>query len=217
MTSRKRGKSLGDGKCTQGNDGTERLGFCGFPHLCTPSTRFSHKAAFNLQAALATGTLKSGIEPRTTEKGLLITRSSDKAAATSQDGRPLWSWRRGVSLALTLTAAGIYSDAASAIEPRVVAPAPAPQWCLDRRDGNSDQPACYESLITCVAAALAHASWCTHRVPESVVAMNRRAPSVASVSRHRTHASLGQHKFTAAERDDLYQAFEKWKGRSTDE
>jgi glucose/arabinose dehydrogenase len=119
-----------------------------------------------------------------------------------------------LSLALTLTAAGIYSDAASAIEP-IVAPAPSAQWCLNQRDG--DQPACYESLITCVMAALGHASWCTHRVPESVVAMNRRAPSVASVPRHRTHASPGQHKFTAAERDDLYQAFEKWKERSPGE
>jgi glucose/arabinose dehydrogenase len=123
----------------------------------------------------------------------------------------------GLSLALTLTATGICSNAASAIEPTVVAPAPSTQWCLHQRDGNSDQPACYESLITCVVAALAHASWCTHRVPENVVAMNRRAPSVASVPRHRMHASLGQHKFTAAERDDLYQAFEKWKGPSPGE
>jgi hypothetical protein len=122
----------------------------------------------------------------------------------------------GLSLALTLAAAGIYSDAASALEAIVVTPTPSAQWCLDQRDGNSDQPACYENLITCAMAALAHASWCTHRVPESVVAMNRRAPAVASV-RHRTHASPGQHKFTAAERDALYQAFEKWKERSPGE
>jgi hypothetical protein len=122
-----------------------------------------------------------------------------------------------LSLALILTAAGIYNDAASAIERTVAPAAPSTQWCLHQRDGNSDQPACYESLITCVVAALAHASWCTRRVPENVVAMNRRAPSVASVSRHRTHASPDQHKFTAAERDDLYQAFEKWKEQSPGE
>jgi hypothetical protein len=47
--------------------------------------------------------------------------------------------------------------------------------------------------------------------------MNRRTLSIASIPRHRTHASPGQHKFTAAERDDLYQAFEKWKEQSPGE
>lgn len=161
---------------------------------------------------------------------MLIRRSLDipravidlAAGARSTYCGPLQSSRRGSGvmglwLALILTAAGIYNDSASAIGPIVVAPAPSAQWCLDQRNGNSDQSACYENLITCVVAALAHASWCTHRVPENVVAMNRHAPSVASVARHRTHASLDQHKFTAAERDDLYQAFEKWKERSAGE
>jgi hypothetical protein len=180
--------------------------------------------------ALATAHWNWGDRSGATEKGPLITRLSDipglvldfASGAKAKYGWAVWSWRpaacmTGLSLALTLAAAGVYSDAASALEATVVAPAPSAQWCLDRRDGNSDQPACYASLITCVMAALAHASWCIHRVPESVVAMNRRAPAVASLPRHRRHASPGQHKFTAAERDDLYQAFEKWKERSPGE
>jgi hypothetical protein len=122
----------------------------------------------------------------------------------------------GLSLALGLAAAGTPSDAARALDAGAVAPAPSTRWCLGRRDGNSDQPACYENLITCVMAALTHAGWCTHRpqLPANVDAMNRRA-AVAPVSRHRTHASPGQHKFSAAERDDLYHEFEKWNERST--
>ena len=88
------------------------------------------------------------------------------------------------------------------------------RWhCLGRRDGNNDQPVCYENLITCVMAALTHASWCTWRpqLTASVDAMNRRA-AVAPVSRRRTHAALGQHKFSAAERDELYREFQKLAG-----
>jgi len=63
-------------------------------------------------------------------------------------GRPLWSWRRGpammgLSLALGLAAAGTHSDAARALDAGAIAPTP--QRCLGQRDGNSDQPACYEN------------------------------------------------------------------------
>jgi hypothetical protein len=109
----------------------------------------------------------------------------------------------GLSLALGLAAAGTHCDAARALDAAAVAPAP--QWCLGQRDGNSDQPACYENLITCVMAALTHAGWCTQRpqLPASVDAMNRRA-AVTRVSRRQTHASPGRHKFSAVERDELY-------------
>jgi len=63
-------------------------------------------------------------------------------------GRPLWSWRRGpamvgLSLALGLAAAGTHSDAARTLDAGAIAPTP--QRCLGQRDGNSDQPACYEN------------------------------------------------------------------------
>ncbi len=122
----------------------------------------------------------------------------------------------GLSLALGLTAAGTHSDAARARDAGAVAPAPSTQWCLGQRDGNSDQPACYENLITCVMAALTHAGWCTQRpqVTANVDAMNRRA-AVAPVSRRRTHASPGHHNFSTAEGDELFREFQKWKERST--
>ena len=135
---------------------------------------------------------------------------------------PLWSWRpavgmMGLSLVLTLAAAGIYSDAASALDAIVVTPTPSAKWCLEQRDGNSDRLACHENLITCVVAAFTHASWCTQRVPATLGAMNRHAPSVTPVPRRRTRAASTQHKLTAAERDDLYHAFEKWNERSRSE
>jgi hypothetical protein len=49
----------------------------------------------------------------------------------------------GLSLALGLAAAGTHSDAARALDAGAIAPAP--QRCLGQRDGNSDQPACYEN------------------------------------------------------------------------
>jgi hypothetical protein len=171
------------------------------------------------------------LSPRKLRRGLPITRAPDTlgavlnvaAGAKLEYSKPLWSWRRGhammgLSLALGLAAACTHSDAARALDPRAVAPAPATQWCLGQRDGNSDRPACYEHLITCVMAALTHAGWCTQRpqTPASLDAMNRRA-AVVPVSRHRTHASVGQHKFSAAERDELYREFQKWRGGSTSE
>jgi hypothetical protein len=125
----------------------------------------------------------------------------------------------GLSLAVGLAAAATHSDAARALDAGAVAPAPSTQWCVVQRDGNSDQPACYENLVTCVMAALAHAGWCTQQPPvlANVDAKNRRAPAVAPVPRRRTHASPGHHKLTAAERDKLYHEFEKWKERSTGE
>jgi hypothetical protein len=125
----------------------------------------------------------------------------------------------GLFMALGLAVAGTHSDAARTLDAGV-APAPPTQWCVVQRDGNSDQPACYENLITCVMAALAHAGWCTQRagpVPPSEEATTRRTPAVASVPRRRMHASPGHHKFTATERDELYREFQKWKERSTRE
>ena len=142
-----------------------------------------------------------------------------------KSGRLLGPWRRGsvvmgLSLALGAAAAGMGSDAARALDARAVAPAPSAHWCVFRRDGSSDQPACYENLMTCVMAALAHASWCTQLsspVTPSENAVNRRAPAVAPLSRRRAHASSRHHKLTAAERDELFREFQQWKERSTHE
>jgi hypothetical protein len=131
------------------------------------------------------------------------------AGTISKFGLPPWSWRRAMmnlSLALGLAVAGTYNDA-SALDVGPVAQAP--QWCLFQRGSN--QPTCYENLITCIMAALAHTGSCSQRpsVPPSKAATTQRAPAIAPVSRHRTHAS-SPHKFSAAERDELFREFQKW-------
>ena len=140
------------------------------------------------------------------------------AGAKSKFRMPLWSWRRammGFYLALGLAAVGTHNDA-SALDAGAVAPAPSTQWCLVQRNGASDQPACYENLISCVMTALAHAGSCTQRtpVPPSEAATTRRVPTVAP--RRRTHAS-SDHKFTAAQRDELFRQFQNWQARSPHE
>jgi hypothetical protein len=127
----------------------------------------------------------------------------------------LGSWRRGFVmmgpyLALVAAAIDAHGDVARALDAGAVAPAPSAQWCVVQRDGSSDQPACYENLLTCVMAALAHASSCAQR--PSPDAMTQRAPKVAPVPRHRAHAS-SHHKFSLTERDELYREFQKWKER----
>jgi hypothetical protein len=131
------------------------------------------------------------------------------AGTISKFGLPPWSWRRAMmnlSLALGLAVAGTYNDA-SALDVGPVAQAP--QWYLFQRGSN--QPTCYENLITCIMAALAHTGSCSQRpsVPPSKAATTQRAPAIAPVSRHRTHAS-SPHKFSAAERDELFREFQKW-------
>lgn len=157
-------------------------------------------------------------------KGQLIGSPSDTpgsvrniaAGTISKFGLPPWSWRRAMtnlSLALGLAVAGAPNDA-SALDVGPVAQAPSTQWCLVQR--GSDQPACYENLITCVMAALAHAGSCSQRpsVPPSQAATTQRAPAIAP--RHRTHTS-SPHKFGAAERDELFHEFQKWQARAPHE
>jgi len=129
--------------------------------------------------------------------------------------RPFDAWRRGcrakgLSLALGAAAAGINADAARALEPTV-------RWCVIQHESR-DQPACYENLMTCVMAALAHASSCAQRpVASGEDAANQRASTVVRLPRRQAHASPRHHKLTAEERDQLFREFQQWKERSTHE
>jgi hypothetical protein len=94
---------------------------------------------------------------------------------------------------------------------------PAASWCVIQHDSR-DQPACYENLISCVMAALAHASSCTQRPSPgrpSQDAANQRALRVVQLPGHRADASPRHHKLTADERDELFRKFQQW--RSTHE
>ena len=94
---------------------------------------------------------------------------------------------------------------------------PAASWCVIQHDSR-DQPACYENLISCVMAALAHASSCTQRPSPgrpSQDATNQRAFRVVQLPGHRADASPRHHKLTADERDELFRKFQQW--RSTHE
>ena len=90
-------------------------------------------------------------------------------------------------------AAGSNADAARPLEP-------AASWCVIRHDSR-DQPACYENLISCLMAALAHASSCTQQRtspgPLSQGAANQRALRVVRLPGHRADASPRQHKFNS--------------------
>jgi len=102
-------------------------------------------------------------------------------------------------------AAGSNADAARALEPAV-------SWCVIRHDSR-DQPACYENLISCLMAALAHASSCTQQRtspgPLSQGAANQRALRVVRLPGHR--AVKRQHKLTAEEREELFRKFQQWR------
>ena len=104
-------------------------------------------------------------------------------------------------------AAGSNADAARALEP-------AASWCVIRHDSR-DQPACYENLISCLMAALAHDSSCTQQRtspgPLSQGAANQRALRVVRLPGHRADASPRQHKLTAEEREELFRKFQQWR------
>jgi len=144
-------------------------------------------------------------------------RFSRLSLGPHRSAKPLDAWRRGslvkgLSLALGATAAGMNAETAGALEP-------AASWCVIQHNSR-DQPACYENLISCVMAALAHASSCTQRpspVTPSRHAANQRAPRLSQLLGHRADASLRHHKLTAEERDELFREFQQWKDRSTHE
>jgi hypothetical protein len=109
-----------------------------------------------------------------------------------------------------VAAAGTNTDATRALET-------APSWCVIQHD-SSDQPECYEYLISCVMAALVDASSCTQQPssgPPNQDAANQRTFRVVHSRGHRAHASLRHHKLTADERDELFRKFQQW--RSTHE
>ena len=89
----------------------------------------------------------------------------------------------------------------------------AASWCVVQHDSR-DQPACYENLISCLMAALAHASSCTQQPspgPPSQGAANQRALRVVQLPGHRADASPRHHKLTAEERDELFRKFQQWR------
>ena len=113
---------------------------------------------------------------------------------------------KGLSLALGATAAGMNAETAGALEP-------AASWCVIQHDSRV-QPACYEDLISCLMAALAHASSCIRRPslgPPNEHAANQRALRVVRLPGHRADASPRQHKLTAEERDELFRKFQQWR------
>jgi hypothetical protein len=129
------------------------------------------------------------------------------------------AWRR-IAVVVALGAALFESDNAQALDVGEIAPAPSLQWCLLQRDGSSDHPACYENMLACVLAAFAHATSCTQR-PNLIAAatepLTPRAAAPVRPARRQARNSPLQHKFTAAERNELYRKFQEWQERSTHE
>ena len=117
----------------------------------------------------------------------------------------------GLSLALGLAAAGTHSDAARTLDAGAIAPTP--QRCLGQRDGNSDQPACYENS----SAAFWPPSPCRLVHTAASAPCERKRYEPARCSRPGIAAAPSHHKFSAAERDELYREFQKWRERPTTE
>ena len=90
------------------------------------------------------------------------------------------------------------------------------QWCILRSDESSRQPVCYETMIACMAAALVRGSSCAQR-PMPIAASSEAvaARAAAPPRRRRIHTAARHHYFTAAERNDLYRAFQEWEGEIT--
>jgi hypothetical protein len=88
---------------------------------------------------------------------------------------------------------------------------PAASWCVIQHDSR-DQPACYENLISCTMAALAHASSCTQRLSPGRPSQNtaNHALRVVQLPDHRADASPRHHKLTADQRDELFRKFQQW-------
>jgi hypothetical protein len=157
------------------------------------------------------------LKPRNTcSKTVIHIGFSRLLLGARRSAKPLDAWRQGslvkaLSLVLGATAAGMNADAARALEP-------AASWCVIRHD-SADQPACYENLLSCVMAALAHASSCTQLRSPGPPSQNakQRTTRVGQLPEHRAHASPRHHKLTAEERDELFREFQQWKERSTHE
>jgi hypothetical protein len=127
------------------------------------------------------------------------------------------AWLR-IAVVVALGAALVESDKAEALDAGEVAPAPSLQWCLLQSDGSGDHPACYENMLACVLAAFARATSCTQRPdPIAPEALTARALAPVRPARRQARNSPHQHKFTAAERNELYRKFQEWQERSTHE
>jgi hypothetical protein len=129
------------------------------------------------------------------------------------------AWLR-IAVVVALGAALVESDKAEALDVGEVAPAPSLQWCLLQSDGSGDHPACYENMLACVLAALARATSCTQRpnpIAPAAEALTPRTPAPVRPARRQARNSPHQHKFTAAERNELYRKFQEWQERSTHE
>jgi hypothetical protein len=133
--------------------------------------------------------------------------------------RLVGAWLR-IAVVAALGAALVDSDKVEALDVGEVAPAPSLQWCLLQSDGSGDHPACYENMLACVLAAFAHATSCIQRpnpIAPAAEALTPRAPAPVRPARRQARNSPHQHKFTAAERNELYRKFQEWQERPTHE
>jgi L-lactate utilization protein LutB len=93
------------------------------------------------------------------------------------------------------------------------APANAAQWCVIKHDGGSNQLKCYDNPITCVMAAIADASSCTQQSPTEM-AVGSGASSAIPLPLPRPRVLSRDRTLTAAQRDQLFRDFVRWKDGS---
>jgi hypothetical protein len=117
-----------------------------------------------------------------------------------------------LSLALGATVIVTGPNAAMAGD-GVTTPANAAQWCIIKHDSSSNQPKCYDNPIACVMAAIADASSCTQQSPTEM-AVGSGASSAVPLPLPRPRVLSRDRTLTAAQRDQLFRDFVRWKDGS---
>jgi hypothetical protein len=128
------------------------------------------------------------------------------------------AWPRILLVLAFLAALGGELNKAAARDVDEVA-APSSQWCFSPPE-SGDHPICYGNMFACVVAAFAHAASCTERAAPTASTEEASTPPASApvhAGRRRAQSAPHQHKFTAAERNELYRKFQEWQEPSAHE
>ena len=114
-------------------------------------------------------------------------------------------------MALGVFIAAANANAAAGPDAAAAGPIPSTSWCVTQRDGSR---ACYDSLLACIMAGIAHAGSCAQQPGLDAPSANevrQRAPTTP----HRTPVPTHNHSLSAAQQEQLFRDFLKWTDRST--
>jgi hypothetical protein len=125
--------------------------------------------------------------------------------------RPLGLSLIALSMALGAAIAGANANAAAGPDAAATGPVSSAPWCITQPDGSST---CYETLLMCIIAGIAHAGSCTQRPGLDAPSANEAQQRPPATPR-RARVPMHNHSLTAAQREKLFSDFVKWSDRST--